>query len=275
MDIRIDELGAAVSAQADHVIPAMRANQTVKLTAEQLATFIIAIVTDSAPATLDTLNELAAALGNDPNFATTVTNALAAKADDSTTNINGLTAKTTPVDADVFRLADSAASFGFKKLTFGNLWTWIKSKISAEVVTPWVVLPSANVSSALQGFGTATGITFRTRRNGGNLEVLGRFLSGTSTAVEARVPIGFNGTVGNVTINSFMNSSIFVVGSAGINIAGASDYMMLATGGNSYLRIGVQNAGREGLTPVDGNVALPASGNSLAFFASVPIEGWS
>ena len=34
----------------------------------------------SSPATLDTLNELATALGNDPNFATTVTNSLANKA---------------------------------------------------------------------------------------------------------------------------------------------------------------------------------------------------
>lgn len=34
----------------------------------------------SSPAALDTLNELAAALGNDPNFATTVTNALSLKA---------------------------------------------------------------------------------------------------------------------------------------------------------------------------------------------------
>jgi hypothetical protein len=41
---------------------------------------IIASITDSAPATLDTLNELAAALGDDANFSTTVTNSLAAKA---------------------------------------------------------------------------------------------------------------------------------------------------------------------------------------------------
>lgn len=34
----------------------------------------------AAPGTLDTLNELAAALGNDPNFATTMANSLAAKA---------------------------------------------------------------------------------------------------------------------------------------------------------------------------------------------------
>jgi len=35
---------------------------------------------DSSPAALDTLNELAAALGDDPNFATTVTNSIALKA---------------------------------------------------------------------------------------------------------------------------------------------------------------------------------------------------
>jgi hypothetical protein len=40
----------------------------------------IAALVDSAPATLDTLNELAAALGDDANFATTVTDAIAAKA---------------------------------------------------------------------------------------------------------------------------------------------------------------------------------------------------
>lgn len=39
----------------------------------------IANLIDSAPGTLDTLNELAAALGDDPNFATTITNALAEK----------------------------------------------------------------------------------------------------------------------------------------------------------------------------------------------------
>ena len=39
----------------------------------------VAGIVDSAPATLDTLNELAAALGDDANFSTTVTNSIAAK----------------------------------------------------------------------------------------------------------------------------------------------------------------------------------------------------
>ncbi|MFV2156594.1 prophage tail fiber N-terminal domain-containing protein, partial [Escherichia coli] len=40
---------------------------------------LLAALVDSSPEVLDTLNELAAALGNDPNFSTTVINALAGK----------------------------------------------------------------------------------------------------------------------------------------------------------------------------------------------------
>ncbi|ENR2721905.1 phage tail protein [Escherichia coli] len=51
----------------------------------------IAAMVGSAPAALDTLNELAAALGNDPNFATTMLNALAGKQplDNTLTNLSG------------------------------------------------------------------------------------------------------------------------------------------------------------------------------------------
>ncbi|HFI4466425.1 TPA: phage tail protein [Escherichia coli] len=51
----------------------------------------IAAMVGSAPAALDTLNELASALGNDPNFATTMLNALAGKQplDNTLTNLSG------------------------------------------------------------------------------------------------------------------------------------------------------------------------------------------
>jgi len=53
---------------------------------------LISALVDSSPEALDTLNELAAALGNDPNFATTVTNALAGKQplNDILTSLSGL-----------------------------------------------------------------------------------------------------------------------------------------------------------------------------------------
>ncbi|EGO8936974.1 phage tail protein, partial [Escherichia coli] len=54
---------------------------------------LLAALVDSSPEVLDTLNELAAALGNDPNFATTITNALAGKQplNDVLTAISALT----------------------------------------------------------------------------------------------------------------------------------------------------------------------------------------
>ena len=57
-----------------------------------IVTQVQAAIVDSAPETLDTLNELAAALGDDPNFATTVTNQIAQKADKTTatTSADGL-----------------------------------------------------------------------------------------------------------------------------------------------------------------------------------------
>jgi len=58
---------------------------TAKSEAQTYADQVVASTIDAAPAALDTLNELAAALGDDANFASTVTTALATKADDAAT----------------------------------------------------------------------------------------------------------------------------------------------------------------------------------------------
>lgn len=62
------------------------ANVSVNLTGYAKETYVdqkVADLVGSSPDTLNTLNELASALGNDPNFATTITNQLAQKADKS------------------------------------------------------------------------------------------------------------------------------------------------------------------------------------------------
>ena len=59
-------------------------------TEAQVAAKVSALV-DSAPETLDTLNELAAALGNDPNFATTVANQIGTKLSTSVYNADKAT----------------------------------------------------------------------------------------------------------------------------------------------------------------------------------------
>jgi len=59
--------------------------ETTQLANTAFVAAAIRALISSAPGALDTLNELAAALGNDPNFAATMTNALAGKAGKSTT----------------------------------------------------------------------------------------------------------------------------------------------------------------------------------------------
>jgi hypothetical protein len=75
--------GVATLDEEGQVPATQLANATVDLSAYATETYVDTAVTNlvaSAPETLDTLNELAAALGDDANFATTVTNSIATKA---------------------------------------------------------------------------------------------------------------------------------------------------------------------------------------------------
>lgn len=75
----ITELTAAGTIDGTESVHIMQGANSRKATLQAVANFITALLVDSAPGTLDTLNELAAALGDDPDFATTITNALAGK----------------------------------------------------------------------------------------------------------------------------------------------------------------------------------------------------
>lgn len=69
----------------------------------------VAGLVDSAPATLDTLNELADALGNDPNFATTVATQIGTKAPLASPALTGTpTAPTPTADDNSTRIATTA-----------------------------------------------------------------------------------------------------------------------------------------------------------------------
>ncbi|EMV7654253.1 phage tail protein [Escherichia coli] len=104
----------------------------------------IAAMVGSAPAALDTLNELAAALGNDPNFATTMLNALAGKQplDNTLTNLSGKdvagllaylglgTAATKNVGAGAGQIPDMSSftnASGWQKLPGGKILQWGKA----------------------------------------------------------------------------------------------------------------------------------------------------
>ena len=54
-------------------------NNTTRVATTAFVTTAVANLVDSAPSALDTLNELAAAMGDDASFSTTITNSIATK----------------------------------------------------------------------------------------------------------------------------------------------------------------------------------------------------
>lgn len=98
----------------------------------------IAALLDSTPATLDTLNELAAALGDDPNFATTMTNALAVKLAKSGDTMTGpLTlagAPTNPLHAATKQYVDQFGSFR-NKIINGDMRIDQRNAGAAQTIT--------------------------------------------------------------------------------------------------------------------------------------------
>ena len=84
-------LNSHISNTTPHIQPGERDKWNNKLDESQVSQMITAVI-DSAPETLNTLNELAAALGDDPNFATTVTTEIGKKVDknDFSTHTNDM-----------------------------------------------------------------------------------------------------------------------------------------------------------------------------------------
>ncbi|MCB6175962.1 phage tail protein [Klebsiella pneumoniae] len=103
----------------------------------------IAALVGSSPEALDTLNELAAALGNDPNFATTVTNSLAGKMDKSA---NGSDIENVSVFLQNLQLGEAAK----RDVGTGNnqLPDMSAFGMSRNGQTSWDILPNGMIRQA-------------------------------------------------------------------------------------------------------------------------------
>lgn len=85
----------------------------------------------SAPSTLDTLNELATALGNDANFSTTVTNSLAAKAPSASPTFTGTTKIQQILEKATVSATAATGTINYDVLTNGGV-TYYTSNASAN-----------------------------------------------------------------------------------------------------------------------------------------------
>ena len=99
-------------------------NWNAKATTDYVDTKVAGIV-DTAPEALNTLNELAAALGDDPNFATTVMTEIGKKVD-KTTTVNGqaLSGNVTITSVNHATSADTATSASKVSVTESAAWAY-------------------------------------------------------------------------------------------------------------------------------------------------------
>ncbi len=164
----------------------------------------ISALVGSSPEALDTLNELAAALGNDPNFATTMTNALAGKQ---------------PLDATLTALAGLAT--GANKLPYftgkdtvaqtdlTSVGRDILAKTSTQAVIQYLGLRELGTSGEkIPLLSTANTWSARQTFNGG---ITGALTGNADTATKLKTAINING----VRFDGSTNISIPTITSRG------------------------------------------------------------
>lgn len=102
---------------------------------ESYVTTAIANLVDSAPGTLDTLNELAAALGDDPNFATTLTNSIATKATYSSGRFQGdlNTLGISTASSGIYSIGEGYTNGPGSTSLYGTLYTFWNVDISVQI----------------------------------------------------------------------------------------------------------------------------------------------
>src|SRR6056300_549419 len=166
----------------------------------------IANLADSAPATLDTLNELAAALGDDANFSTTVTNSIALKAPlasptfTGTLTASGLVYPTSDGTNGQVLTTDGAGTLSFSTIsgyTDSDVDTYLDGgtstpTFSTATVTGDVIIAST-VPRLILSETDATNGNWDFRDSFGNLKI--RSLNDDLSTAQDRIVIGSGGDI--------------------------------------------------------------------------------
>jgi len=166
----------------------------------------------------------------------------------------------------IFHVASTSALA--YSLRFDNFSVAPNTTTSGAVITDWVAY-----TPTITGFGTPTSVDVKSRRVGGSLEVQGRFTSGTPTAVQAAVTLGYGGVNGGLTTSSSIDSAGQVLGTGAFGQATPTQVTVIAVPSSSTVGFGAQSSTTAGTNFANGS-ALSASGNTFEFFFSVAIQGW-
>lgn len=166
------------------------------------------------------------------------------------------------------------ASAGAITIDFDDFYLGPQTAPMGPAMTDWVAY-----TPTLVGFGATGGIAFRSRRVGDSLEVLGQFANGTGTGVGATMTLGFNGSNGNVVVDTSKTVSTGSGQILGIaaQLASSTTYFgayILAPSTNvNTVNFAVQTSTTSAISPAVGSVFTSSTLIEVNF--RVPIVGWS
>ncbi|EBM4132517.1 tail fiber protein [Escherichia coli] len=176
----------------------------------------IAALVDSSPDALNTLNELAAALGNDPNFATTMTNALAGKQPKDAT-LTALAGLATAADKFPYFTGNDVASLA----TLTKVGRDILAKSTVAAVIEYLGLRELGTSGEkIPLLSTANTWTNRQTFSGGlSGEVSGNAATATKLKTARKIAgVGFDGS-SDISISA-QNVNAFALRQTGNTVNG-------------------------------------------------------
>lgn len=168
-------------------------------------------------------------------------------------------------------LINNAASAGAFSLYVDDFSVGPQSTSVAPAMSDWV-----QYTPTITGFGTVSSVAFYSRRVGDTLEVQGLFVPGTTTATQAQITIGYNGSNANVTIASGTKYGGGIIGHANLNAANGTYFTLdvISSPTLNYINLGAQTASSSSAVAANGS-AVANSGNQVAMYFKVPIQGWS
>jgi hypothetical protein len=175
----------------------------------------ISNLVDTAPSTLDTLNELAAALGDDPNFATTIASGLAQKSNIGHTHLSSDITNFNPSVSGLLSVINISAGSGIGiSSSSGNFTVSVTGSfgLTSEEVDDRV--------SQLLVEGTGVSLTYNDSGNSFTVSVSGlinnptnnRILTSrddTTTGIDAESNLTFDGNLLSVSGNLVANTGTF------------------------------------------------------------------
>lgn len=170
---------------------------------------------------------------------------------------------------------NSAATTGACTIYFDDFYVGPQTAPLGAITTDWVKIPLVTGDFGT-GFGTVTAIDVWSRRVGDSLQMQGKWVNGTTAASTAYIKMGFNGAVGNVSMDTTKIPETRIVGVGSRTGSGSAAPTVIATPGQGS----ILNFGLDSHATVPTNVAQFGStafsnGEGVYINAIIPIQGWS